>query len=93
MEECGVEAEVGRLLCVNQFFDGKQHVVAFVFAVGGVEDFRVIDITKTTHGEKEVAEFGFIDRTASNIAPEWVKGDEFMNSMRSTTPVVFYDEH
>ena len=93
MEECGVAADVGRLICVNQFFDGKQHVVAFVFAVSNVENFCAIDITKTTHGEKEVAEFGFIDRTASNIAPEWVKGDEFMNSIRNTTPVVFYDEH
>ena len=93
MEECGVAADVDRLICVNQFFDGKQYVVAFVFAVSNVKDFCVIDIAKTTHGEKEVAEVGFIDRTASNIAPEWVKGDEFMKSMRNTAPVVFYDEH
>lgn len=93
IEECGVVAEVGRLLCVNQFFDGVRDVVAFVFAVTNVEDFRIIDLSKTTHGEKEVAAFGFVDRNDSDIAPKWVSGDGFLEAIHNVTPVVFYDEH
>ena len=91
-EECGVDAEIGRLLCVNQYFDGTQHVIAFLFYIRNTNDFRSIDPSETTHGEREIAEIGFIDRYTARIAPDWVSSVDLAAVCSKNMPVVFYDE-
>lgn len=91
-EECGVNAEIGRLLCVNQYFDGAQHVVAFLFQVLNTEAFRSIDLSKTTYGEKEVAEVAFVNPHTTAIAPGWVTSANFSSLCSKDSQVIFYDE-
>ena len=73
-EECGIEAQVGRLVCINQFFDSKNdtNVVAFLFLITNYADFIDIDLAKTSHGVAEIAEFKFISRKNEYIIPKWV---------------------
>ena len=73
-EECGIEAQVDRLVCINQFFDSKNdtNVVAFLFLITNYADFIDIDLAKTSHGVAEIAEFKFISRENESIIPKWV---------------------
>ena len=91
-EECGVDAEIGRLLCVNQYFDGTQHVVAFLFHIRNTDAFRSINLSETTHGEREIAEIAFVDRHSTVIAPDWVSSADLASVCSRDIPVVFYDE-
>ena len=92
LEECGADAEVGRLLCVNQYFDGAQHAVAFLFQVLKIEVFRSIDLSRTTHGEREVAEVAFVNPHTNTIAPDWASFADLASLCSNDLPVIFYNE-
>lgn len=92
LEECGVDADIGALVCVNQYFDGREHVVAFLFHVRNVDDFQSIDLTNTTHGEREVTKVAFVNRRSVMIAPRWVTLASFKSLYPYNNSVVFYDE-
>lgn len=74
LEETGVVAEIGKLLFVHQFTkDGVTEAPEFFFAVTNSDDFESIDLTKTTHGQAELAEIGFFDpRTLEGVLPEFL---------------------
>lgn len=69
VEETGIKPAVGNLLYVQQFaYDDKEYL-EFFFHITNSEDYQHIDLSKTTHGEKEIAAIGFIDPTSVNIKP------------------------
>ena len=96
-EECGIEAQVDRLVCINQFFDSKNdtNVVAFLFLITNYADFIDIDLAKTSHGVAEIAEFKFISRENESIIPKWMSSvDKNILTENNSKPcgVDFYDE-
>ncbi|HYH75229.1 MAG TPA: hypothetical protein VD735_04695, partial [Candidatus Saccharimonadales bacterium] len=46
--------------------------IEFFFNVKNVEDYLNIDLSKTTHGELEIAEIGFVDPASVVIKPEFL---------------------
>lgn len=72
MEELGVDAEVGRLLYVQQLFDGPHESLEFFFEITNGEQFTAIDLSATTHGF-ELSTADFIDPTNEYVLPEFLK--------------------
>lgn len=74
LEETGIEPILGTLLYVHQFTrDGTAEGPEFFFSIDNPDDFVSIDLSKTTHGEIEIAEIGFNDpRTLDNVLPEFL---------------------
>jgi ADP-ribose pyrophosphatase YjhB (NUDIX family) len=82
LEETGVEAEIGRLLCIQQFADKKDNI-EFFFHVTNTEDFKNLDLSKTSHGQEEIAEIGFYNPNEVTVLPEFLKEislDDLINS-------------
>jgi ADP-ribose pyrophosphatase YjhB (NUDIX family) len=71
LEETGVEAEVGKLLCIQQFTDKKDNL-EFFFHITNMEDFKNIDLSKTSHGLEEIAEIGFYNPKEVEVLPEFL---------------------
>ncbi len=75
LEELGVEAQVGRLLFIQQFPSGRagyDEELEFFFEVTNVDDFAAIDITSTSHGyELDVCEF--VDPTSVVLYPVFLQ--------------------
>lgn len=82
LEETGVVAKVGKLLCIQQYSD-KNDNIEFFFHVTNTEDFKSIDLSKTSHGLEEIAEIGFFNSSEVTVLPEFLKDisiDELINS-------------
>jgi 8-oxo-dGTP pyrophosphatase MutT (NUDIX family) len=72
LEETGVTAEAGKLLCIQQFTDKKDNI-EFFFHVTNTADFQNIDLSKTSHGEEEIEEIGFYNPNEVTVLPEFLK--------------------
>jgi 8-oxo-dGTP pyrophosphatase MutT (NUDIX family) len=82
LEETGVVAQVGRLLCIQQYTD-KHDNVEFFFHVTNTDDFKNINLIETSHGEIEIAEIGFFNPKELTVLPEFLKElsvEELINS-------------
>lgn len=73
-EESGIAPKVGKLLFVHQFMrNGTADGPEFFFHVENADDYSSIDLTKTSHGQQEIAEIGFYDpRTLDGVLPEFL---------------------
>ena len=74
IEETGIAPEIGKLLYVQQYREenGLEYL-EFFYHVTNVDDYETIDLANTTHGEIEVAEYGFIDPSKENILPKFLQ--------------------
>jgi ADP-ribose pyrophosphatase YjhB (NUDIX family) len=90
-EELGVEAEVGSLLYIQEYFDKRLQKIylEFFYHVTNTADFTNIDLSKTTHGEEEIAEFGFIDASKEFVLPKFLATEIFENL--TSQPVKKFD--
>lgn len=80
LEETGIAPAIGNLLYIQQFEHDGTEFLEFFFHVTNVDDYLEIDLSKTTHGEEEIAEIGFIDPAQHDIKPaffmhEQLEGD------------------
>jgi 8-oxo-dGTP pyrophosphatase MutT (NUDIX family) len=87
IEEVGVVPEVGNLLFVQQYRNEKQESIEFFFHVTNTEDFMNIDLSKTTHGTKEIGEIEFIDPKTENILPRFLSEANLEDPTNQTTQV------
>lgn len=85
-EETGVKPIVGNLLYVQQFTHGEKDYLEFFFHITNAEDYLHIDLSKTTHGEIEIAEIGFIDPTTKRVLPEFLQTDPLKKIAASNCP-------
>ncbi|HEU5186909.1 MAG TPA: NUDIX domain-containing protein [Candidatus Saccharimonadales bacterium] len=69
VEETGIAPHIGPLVLIQQFHDGSQEQLEFFFHVKNAGDYEQIDLAKTSHGELEIAEFGFIDPQKELVLP------------------------
>lgn len=72
IEETGVKPIVGNLLYVQQFTFNEKDYLEFFFHITNGLDYTSIDLAKTAHGLKEIAEIGFIDPSSVPILPEFL---------------------
>jgi hypothetical protein len=81
MEELGIEAQVGPLLYIQEYFDKRLQKVylEFFYLVTNLEDFMNIDLTQTSHGVEEIAEFGFIDTSKEFVLPKFLSTESLIN--------------
>jgi 8-oxo-dGTP pyrophosphatase MutT (NUDIX family) len=86
LEETGIKPVIGKLLYVHQFaFDGNEYL-EFFFHITNSEDYLYIDLSNTTHGEKELAEIAFIDPTAVRVLPTFLSTDPLQAIATSDDP-------
>lgn len=98
-EEVGVTPVVGRLLLIQQFpFDkpqgktGFDEELEFFFHIENPEDFDAIDLTATTHGDTEIAEFGFIDPKSVEYLPQIFQELDLTELTTKNSPVIITSE-
>lgn len=90
IEETGIKPSIGRLLFVQQFLYKDTEQMEFFFHITNAEDFRNIDLSKTSHGLEEIAEIGFIATKGSTLLPKFLTDIDF-GQFDTTAPVQFYD--
>ena len=75
IEETGVIPVVGKLLYIQQYQHAELGTdnLEFFFEIKNVEDFEHIDLSKTSHGKKEIAEIGFFNPEELNVLPDFLK--------------------
>jgi len=93
VEETGIKPDIGQLLYVQQFkgkYAGKdEDHIEFFFFIKNPRDYLKIDLSKTSHGEKEIAEYAFIDPSAHNVLPEFLCHENYNNLDKQQTK--FFD--
>ena len=93
-EELGIEATVGRLLCIQQFRSSRgdcDEQLEFFFLIENPDDFTVIDLMNTTHGTKEIAACEFIDPTKVTMKPGFLSEIDLKAYVETVQPVLVVD--
>lgn len=72
IEETGVEPQIGRLLAIQQYFDGENEQLEFFFHVINAADYHNVDLSSTSHGADEIKECKFVDPKNSEILPKFL---------------------
>lgn len=94
MEELGVEAIIGKLLFVQQFFSGRdeyEEELELFFAIDNPEDFTQLDIASTSHGSIELAVCEFVDPHAVMIYPQFLQRVSLAEYYEKSLPVYIAD--
>lgn len=61
IEELWVEPKIWNLVYVNEFKAGDRVVLDFWYLIENADDYENINLSKTSHGEEELVEYGFYD--------------------------------
>ncbi len=99
IEETGITPVIGRLVLVQQFathgktsHDEKEQL-EFFFEVANADDYESIDISDTSHGDIEIAEYGFVDPSSENLLPAILRTPEFAAAFHDpNAAVLFHNE-
>jgi ADP-ribose pyrophosphatase YjhB (NUDIX family) len=92
LEETGVVADVGRLLFTQQFKADDYDLIEFFFHIKNPEDFEHVDLASTTHGEAEVAKFGFVDPKVEKTLPAFLGEVDIQSYIDEVKPVGMFNE-
>ena len=92
VEETGVAPKVGRLLFVQQFMDGDREFTEFFFLIENPQDYESIDLSATSHGELEIARYGFVDPKTEHVLPSFLSEIDIDDYVQNIKPVFFYAE-
>lgn len=99
IEETGVTPKVGRLLLIQQFhlspphlYTGNDECIEFFFHIENADDFESIDLSKSSHGEQEIAEYGFIDPHAVDYKPSILNKIDVTGLLNENSPVILTSE-
>ncbi|MDD3035498.1 MAG: NUDIX domain-containing protein [Candidatus Saccharimonadaceae bacterium] len=92
VEETGIIPHIGRLLFIQQFYDGRVENIEFFFHIENASDFEKIDLNKTSHGTLEIKECKFVDPKTADILPKFLKVIDIESYIEYTRPVYFHTE-
>jgi 8-oxo-dGTP pyrophosphatase MutT (NUDIX family) len=92
IEETGIAPKIGKLLFVQQFHDGKKEQLEFFFHIENPEDYTVIDLTATSHGELEIAHCEFVDPKTHHILPSLLQSIDIESHIETAQPVLIDSE-
>lgn len=91
IEETGVPPVIGRLLFIQQFWHGDEEQIELFFHIKNAADYETIDLASTSHGELEVARYGFIDPKTEHILPAQIKELDLGELLAHDQPVELFD--
>lgn len=86
IEETGIKPVIGNLLYVQQFVHGDKDYLEFFFHITNSEDYLNVDLSKTTHGEAEIEELGFVDPATTHVLPDFLKTEALVDFAQSNAP-------
>jgi ADP-ribose pyrophosphatase YjhB (NUDIX family) len=86
VEETGIRPVAGNLLYVQQFVQGEREFIEFFFHITNSEDYLSIDLSKTTHGEEEIEEIGFVDPATTYVLPKFLATEKLKELAASNQP-------
>lgn len=93
IEETGIAPKIGKLLFIQQFSeDGVKEQMEFFFHIENADDYEVIDLSATTHGELEIEHVEFVDPTKHNVLPAFLQTMDIQAHIDSSDPVHVYYE-
>jgi ADP-ribose pyrophosphatase YjhB (NUDIX family) len=93
IEETGIAPRIGRLLFIQQFSeDSKKEQLEFFYLVENPEDYEIIDLAGTTHGELEIENVEFIDPKTENVLPAFLQTIDIQKYIDIVQPVLFHNE-
>lgn len=72
IEETGVKPEIGKLIYIHQYIQNNIESLEFFFHVRNSNDYLNIDLSKTSHGNIEIAEIDFLDPKTINLLPKFL---------------------
>lgn len=86
MEETGITPVVGNLLYIQQFVAGSKEYLEFFFHIANSNDYLDVDLSKSTHGQKEIAEIGFVDPALVTVLPEFLATEDITAAVEAGEP-------
>ncbi len=89
IEETGVMPHIGALLFTQQYIDDGKNYVEFFYHIVNANDYETIDLASTSHGELEIADYGFIDPKTSYILPKFLSEIDIAAAIQSGKPQNF----
>lgn len=89
-EELGVEPKIGRLLYVQQFQHKTKDILEFFFLIENPEDYRNVDLNKTTHGLQEIEAIDFVDPKIVTILPKFLTTEDLDWHIASNAPTKLF---
>lgn len=92
IEETGVAPDIGRLLFTQQYADGDEEQLEFFFHITNFDDYKHINLDETSHGNIEVAEFGFVDPKSENVLPKPLQTVDIQSYIDEILPVLIINE-
>lgn len=90
IEEIGIKPDIGGLLYIQQFKDSGREHLEFFFHITNPKDYLNIDLSKSTHGEVEIAKIDFIDPSKSNVLPKFLTTEPLNNLVSQLTKIFNY---
>jgi len=96
IEETGIKPVIGRLVFVQQFATkgiashGEDELLEFFFLIENADDYENVKLDNTSHGNLEVASFGFVDPTEKNLLPAILQTTEITDALVNEKPVFFF---
>lgn len=95
LEETGVKAEIGTLLFMQQFTSTRpswDEELEFFYHITNYKDFLDIDLTKTTHGNQELARIEFIDPKNEYILPRFLSEVDIASAIENKASTQLFNE-
>lgn len=89
IEETGVVPQIGALLFTQQYIDGGKNYVEFFYHIINADDYETIDLSNTSHGELEIADYGFIDPKTTHILPKFLTEVDIAAAIQNGRPQNF----
>jgi ADP-ribose pyrophosphatase YjhB (NUDIX family) len=91
IEETGIAPKIGKLLFIQQFSeDGAKEEMDFIFHIENPEDYEVIDLSATSHGELEIEHVEFIVPREHTVLPKFLQTIDIQASIDGSEPTVIY---
>lgn len=92
IEETGIAPEIGRLLFIQQFFDGEREQFELFFNITNVDDYAAIELEGTSHGLLELTRAEFVNPKESFILPAFLSEIDLADYIENDRPVYIYNE-
>ena len=92
IEETGIAPIIGKLLFIQQFNDGKREQLEFFFHITNADDYDVIDLSKTSHGEIEIEANQFIDPKLERLLPTFLTEIDIAEYIDTDMPILVMSE-
>jgi hypothetical protein len=88
IEETGIAPKIGRLLFIQQFFDGEKEHLELFFHIENPEDYETIVLEATSHGALELTRSEFVDPKTAFVLPAFLSTIDIEAYIKGGHPVL-----